>query len=215
MESNYWQMGERAREHFLTYDQLALIEGWKLQADSEKIYVKYLGQDLWIDRRTGCIGPCEDPDEQIHLRMALYDLLTRPTPVPVPAGEYLSISSLGGIIGSKHETSLSYDADAARMDGHVQDLKRACEAMGGVPADRGDVSYILPVMELPHEDADGNRLVLKVWFRFWEKDEEFPAQIRYQWDANILQFMYYETVWYVMKHITRRLLKEIGVPVSE
>ena len=51
----------------------------------------------------------------------------------------------------------------------------ACRALGGTPGSRGDVSLRIPVFEFfPTE------------LRFWEADEEFPAQ---------LQFSGTETPW--------------------
>ena len=41
--------------------------------------------------------------------------------------------------------------------------------------------------------------------RFWDADEEFPASLQFLWDANALDFLYYETLWYVMGEVLDRL----------
>ena len=48
-----------------------------------------------------------------------------------------------------------------------------------------------------------------VCVRFWDADEEFPASLQFFWDAGALDFLYYETLWYVMGELLDRLAEEI------
>ena len=60
----------------------------------------------------------------------------------------------------------------------------------GIREERGDVAYRIPVF--------GNLCVI---FRLWDSDEEFPAQLQFLCDRNMLDFMHYETVWFLISHI--------------
>ena len=59
---------------------------------------------------------------------------------------------------------------------------------------KGDVSYAIPVFR-----------DFWILFQFWDGDDEFPASIKYLFDENALQFMHYETLWYVMGTLADRL----------
>ena len=68
----------------------------------------------------------------------------------------------------------------------------------------GDVAYKIPVWEN-----------LCVIFRFWNSDEEFPAQLQFLCDRNMLDFMHYETVWFLVSHIIQLLKQDLtGYPPS-
>ena len=46
---------------------------------------------------------------------------------------------------------------------------------------------------------------LPVLLRFWEADEEFPAQLQLLWDRNTCRYLRYETTFYLSGEILRRL----------
>ena len=50
---------------------------------------------------------------------------------------------------------------------------------------------------------------LKCRIQFWNSDEDFDAQLQILMDKNILDFIRYETVWYAVGHLMRRLTEEL------
>ena len=50
--------------------------------------------------------------------------------------------------------------------------------------------------------------------KFYFADEEFPPQLTFLWDKNMLQFVRYETVYYIAGCIRERLLKRIDAGLS-
>ena len=50
---------------------------------------------------------------------------------------------------------------------------------------------------------------LKCRIQFWNSDEDFDAQMQIFMDKNILDFIRYETVWYAVGHLMRRLTEEL------
>ena len=199
MASNYEKMAEGARAYFLKMDQEAMIGRWMLEHDEDRLYVTYFGERMAIDRHTGMLIPLEpegvyrSPDG-VNETMALFDLLAYPANRPRAAGRWASISALGGIIGAGHDRTLSHEETAARFQDRCDALARACVRLGGVPEGKGDVSYAIPVFR-----------DFRILFQFWEGDDEFPASIKYLFDENALQFMHYETLWYVMGSLADRL----------
>ena len=197
-ESNYVRLRRMAQQLFLEADANAMAAAWGLEADEKCLYARYFGQLLAIDRRTADISPVEpggfsSPD-WVNETMVLFDVLTRIAPRPVASGRWSSISRLGGVIGAGHDRNLGHQKEAARFAGRCAALERACLRLGGRPAGRADVGCILPVF------AD-----FELWVQFWDADEEFPASLRFQFDERALDFMRYETLWYVMAGACERL----------
>ena len=199
MASNYEKMAAGARALFLTMDQGAMISRWGLEHDGEHLYVPFMGERLSIHRGTGALGSLEPPGtyrspDWVNETMVIFDLLTHSETRPRATGRWASISSLGGIIGAGHDRSLSHEPTAAKFAGNPEGLRAACERVGGSPLGRADVGYVVPVF---HDFG--------IWFQFWDGDDEFPANIKYLFDENALQFMHYETLWYVMNALADRL----------
>ena len=65
----------------------------------------------------------------------------------------------------------------------TEELRKACEALGGTLLPQGDVGYVLPVFPF-----------LNIAVLFWDKDEEFEAQANMLFDSEITEFMHEENV---------------------
>ena len=79
-----------------------------------------------------------------------------------------------------------------------EELRAACEALGGTPWGKGDVSYMIPLYR-----------GLQFVFSFWNSDDEFPASASVLFDSNSLKYMHYETLWYCLGHIFSRIKEEM------
>ena len=44
-----------------------------------------------------------------------------------------------------------------------------------------------------------------VMFQFWEGDEEFSPQVRVLWDRNTMQYLHFETTYYLQGDLMERL----------
>ena len=103
------------------------------------------------------------------------------------AGTYARTSSLKGTIKGRTIASGVHDGRAARYDGHVEQLKKACVSLGGKPYFPGDAAFVFHVFPF-----------LPLVFQFWESDEEFPPVLKFMWDENVLDYLRFETLYYVM-----------------
>ena len=50
---------------------------------------------------------------------------------------------------------------------------------------------------------------LDVILKFYHSDEDFPASVTLLWEENMLQFVYYETVFYIAGALLRQLGEEM------
>ena len=201
---NYEKMVQQARQLFLAADQDQIIKNWDLQADEEHIYLEFFSQRLKIDRKSAGISAAEPGlpmafplTRTTNESMVLFDLLTRRPAQAV--GSWASISMLGGIIGQGHDRTLRNEPQAAVFAGNCEKLAAACEALGGRRESKADVGFAIPVFK-----------DFKILFQFWDADDEFPASIKYLFDANALQLMHYETLWYLMHCCYERIAWQFG-----
>ncbi len=56
---------------------------------------------------------------------------------------------------------------------------------------------------------------LPVILQFWEGDEEFPANLKFMFDENILQYIHYETIFYLLEHVTGRIQETMVMGKNE
>lgn len=204
--SNYDVTQQQAAAMFLGYDQTEMIRKFALQHDEQYLYLPLVGRRHRIDREIGVVeyvsndGSWKTAD--FNAAMTIYDLLCYSKPDCRAAGEFINMKSLsaikGGSISSGGVGDGFYDRTAARFDHKNAQLIRACEVLGGSEYGRGDVAYQIPALA-----------GMPVVFQFWDSDEDFGASIALLFDKNILDFIHYETVWYLTSHLLSRIAEQM------
>ena len=48
--------------------------------------------------------------------------------------------------------------------------------------------------------------------QLWYGDEEFPPRLRFLWDENTTRYIRYETTWYALGLLMKRLREAYGLP---
>lgn len=199
-QNNYEISRDQARSYFLTYDQEGMIRKFSLKNDPEFLYIRFCGRDYRIGRNTGIVEWSEDEFRTCVLgnfeeSMSIYDVLCYSKPDCCLSGEFAPSSSLKGVVLTRMSAGGLADHRITKFfDRNIDLLAQACVALRGTPEGKGDLAYRIPVFDF-----------LPVRFSFWKSDEEFPAEVRMLWDTNILDFMHFETIWYVAGHLIRRI----------
>lgn len=204
MESNYEKMKRNMQTVFLEYDQEEMTTRFQLEADGEYLYFPFMGVPCRIGRQTGMVE-CRDlkgenyREADYNEAMTVYDLLCYSSKTAAPAGEFVSVRSLSGIQGSTPTSDSKgfFFRESAEFDRAPDKLRAAIARLGGAPVSGADIAGEIPVF--------GD---LRVRVRFWHSDDEFDAQLQFQWDANVLQYMHYETVWFANGALVRYLCEE-------
>ena len=191
--NNYAIQCERARAQFLTYDQAAMCARLGLEMTEDAIPIRFFGEKCTIRRADGAVLSADGAPAPFGAVMAIYDALARDN-TPTLSGEWVPTTALHGIRGTHAVHEDLHSPAAQRFAGHADALERALISLGGRPGIGGDVSYILDVFDF-----------FPVCVRFYDADEEFPASLQFLWDANALDFLYYETLWYVAGELIDRL----------
>ena len=185
--NNYEISKDNARKLFLDWDQAHIIERCGLRADEEYLYIDFLGQPFRILRATGeaenlALGRAANFEEAL----SIYDYLCRRDPLPGMSGAGRSINSLKHVAQSNPSPVSYHQKWAIRYQEHTSALERVLSELGS-PFPKGDIACVFPIF--PGFDAV---------FQFWEGDDEFPPAIHFLWDENAPDYLYYETLYYVM-----------------
>ncbi len=197
MPDNYAIQVAQAQKRFLGYDQQALTEKFGLRADESYLYLTMLSAGYRLRRRDGNLERLVGAswrDANTHAEvMTLLDLLCDSKPDRHLSGRYRSMTDFGLMF---HQNLLEECRDplAALFDRNPERLRDACRSMGGVPFPGCDIGYAVELF-------DG----LPVVIQFWHGDEEFMPRLRYLWDENALQYLRYETMYYAVALLKRRL----------
>ena len=182
-KSNYDQVIENWRLKFLEMDQEKLTRKFHLEADEEALYIVYFSRKLRIDRKSGVIT-----DQGVHpgfdTVMTMYTTFYYASEHPVASGNLVAFRQVKRVYpfeAAYRRTIIS--KLQIIFSGKTQELKMACEALGGTPLPQGDVGYMLPVFPF-----------LNIAVLFWDGDEEFDAQANMLFDSEITEFMHEENV---------------------
>ena len=175
--SNYDLQVDIGRKIFLEYDQERLIRKFSLQADESWIYLTYMNTPCRIHRATGRIDEMAAA-QWIECRnfstvMTIYDLLCHHKGDNAP-GLFHQWCTVGTfVVTGVTDTGIFTKKAAALFDGRLEELKAACDKLGGIQEKRmagADITCRIPVTHF-----------FPVLLQFWEGDDEFPpnAQVLY------------------------------------
>lgn len=199
-KDNYALQVRQAQQYFLKYDQQKLIEKLKLKSDETYLYAVMLSAPYRIHRFTGELERLEDTkwqDANTHGEyMTLLDLICDSREDRYLACRFQNMSAFGRVF---HSSLLeSKDPFAEMVQENQSGFRRACTGLQGVPVKMGDICYAFDLF-------DG----LPVALQFWEGDEEFPPKVNILWDENALMYLKYETMWFAVGMLKRRILEKM------
>lgn len=182
-QSNYDQVIENWRLKFLEMDQEELIRKFQLEADEEFLYIIYFSKRFRIDRKTGFITE-DGKSPGFDTVMNIYNTFYYSAAHPVASGNLVAFRQVKRVYpfeAAYRRTIISRLQEL--FSGKTEELRKACEALGGTLLPQGDVGYVLPVFPF-----------LNIAVLFWDKDDEFEAQANMLFDSEITEFMHEENV---------------------
>ena len=182
-QSNYDQVIENWRLKFLEMDQEELIRKFQLEADEEFLYIIYFSKRFRIDRKNGFITE-DGKSPGFDTVMNIYKTFYYSAAHPVASGNLVAFRQVKRVYpfeAAYRRTIISRLQEL--FAGKTEELRKACEALGGTLLPQGDVGYVLPVFPF-----------LNIAVLFWDKDEEFEAQANMLFDSEITEFMHEENV---------------------
>ena len=182
-QSNYEQVIENWRLKFLEMDQEELIRKFQLEADEEFLYIIYFSKRFRIDRKNGFITE-DGKSPGFDTVMNIYNTFYYSAAHPVASGNLVAFRQVKRVypFEAAYRRTIIFRLQEL-FAGKTEELRKACEALGGTLLPQGDVGYVLPVFPF-----------LNIAVLFWDKDEEFEAQANMLFDSEITEFMHEENV---------------------
>ena len=196
MTSNYDRQQEMARQLFLREDMEAVARRFALEADADYLYIPFFHRRHRLSRTTAAVEELAEGvwrPAGFNAHLSLYDALSRPGTARL-SGRWSGINQMGNMRHPGVGEAELYAPYLAPFSHRQEDLLAACRQMGDQPFPVGDVGWVLEAFPF-----------LPLVFQFWEGDEEFPPQLRLLWDFNSLDFVRYETAWYIAVHALERI----------
>lgn len=200
---NYQLSRDRAQAFFLRYDQQRMEAFWQLDHDENFLYLRFLGNDYRICRKTGSVSLSDGREAGYDEVLSIFDLLCHESPAKQLSGSFAPVNSLRGRPAIGVTTDFHSEAATVFDQDHAA-LRRACLALGGTPVPLGDVGFSFPVFG-----------PISVRLKFYGSDEDFPASLVLLWDENLLQYVYYETVFYIANHLIRAITEELARQITK
>ncbi|MBP0968811.1 MAG: DUF3786 domain-containing protein [Oscillospiraceae bacterium] len=197
--TNYEILAEEARARLSSMDMQEIRRRTGIEPQDGAFRVSLLGRRYSVSAEDGAVTLEDGTPADHNVCMILYDLLGYSEEGASPSGEYTQVQNLAKVVSTvKYAGQGMHDRTAQSMDGKDEQLIAACEALGGTPWGKGDVSYMIPLYG-----------ELRFVFSFWDSDDEFPASANVLFDSSSLQYMHYETLWYCLGHIFSRIAGEM------
>ncbi len=194
--NNYALAAENAKKIFLSYDQPALIQKLALSFDDAYLYTSFLGAPYRIERLTGNLERQKDgvwvDGNSFDEVLSICDLVCDSKEIRTPSGIFKPTAEFGR---NFHQTLTEGRDPLAEFAQKSPSAFRArLLALGGRETKGADLAFVLPVFDS-----------LELCLHFWFADEEFAPSLRILWDANALQYIRYETMYYVIDCLRARL----------
>ena len=195
--NNYLIQAQQAKARFLTYDQEKLIRKFDLQSDDQFLYLTLLYKPYRLSRTSGDLERLEEGVWQdantFEEIMTLLDLLCDSKEDRHLSGRWQNMQTFGLQF---HQNLLEDREDpfATRIDRDPEFLHRAARTLDAEVISGGDLGYAFELFDR-----------LKIGLLFWRGDEEFSPRVRYLWDENAKQYIRYETMYYAVDLLRRRI----------
>lgn len=218
-ESNYEIFKRDALNRFLTYDQEQLIRRLHLKENATYIYINFLDREYRISRQvpmmeyrtiksevevhsednapdtadvTGITTAADDSwrEADTNSVLTICDLLCHTEKPLVLSGDWRTLEGLNRVKAGTKQTTLGdgfYAKYEKFFDANIEQFDAACRKMGGVRMGKGDVAYRIPIYES-----------IGLYISFYASDDEFPAKVTFFLDRDICEFMFYESLWYMI-----------------
>ena len=198
---NYDLQVDIAKRIFLEHDQTLMIRKFRLEADAEWIYLTYLNTPCRINRENGGVeefaANAWRECREYSTVMTVYDLLCyhKGEIAPVLLEQWCAVGTF--VVTGVTKTEGFTGKYAKFFDGRLNELKAACEKLGGTmqpPMAGADLTCRIPVTGF-----------FPVLLQFWQGDEEFPPKLLILWDRNTDKFLHFETTFYLQGDLLARL----------
>ena len=153
----------------------------------------FLGQEVCICKADASVT-VDGKLANFGQALSVYDWLCDRKSDAAASGEFCPVSSLDRVYVSGKGLSMQMPTLSKRIHDNPEQFRAGMAAIGAREIKMGDLGWQLNVFpDLP------------MGLKFYFADDEFPPQLSLLWDRNSLQFVRYETLYYIAGCLHERL----------
>ena len=179
------------------YDMAALAEKSGVEDRDAYLRTSFLAREVLIHKETAAVMVDGRPAD-FGEGLSVYDWLCNRKPGTAASGEYCLVSSLPGVVVSGSGLSMAMPRLARAIQEKPEKFRQIMTQMGAKPVKLGDLGYQVQIFP-------DWVLCLKFYFA----DEDFDPCLHVLWDKNSLQFVRYETLYYIAGCLQKFLQERI------
>lgn len=194
MNSNYEITLQNAMKRFCSYDMTVLSQRPGVTDGGEYLQTRFFGMNTKIFKKTGEITVDGQPADFCEA-LSVFDWLCDRKENAKASGEFCPVHSLPGVVVRGKGLMMDAPEVAEIIDHNPGIFEDIITKIGGKPRNIGDIGAEIEIFPK-----------LTMQMKFYHSDEEFPPSITFLWDKNILNFVRYETVYYLCGTIKKHLL---------
>lgn len=193
MKSNYEISLQNAMKRFCSYDMTVLSQKFGVTDRGAYLETRFFGMETRICKKTGAVTLAGEKADFCEA-LSIFDWLCDGKADAKASGRFCPVSSLPGVFVRGSGLMMKSPKLSESIHHNPDKFREICLKMGGKMVDIGDIGAEIEIFSgLPME------------LKFYFGDEEFPPDITFLWDENILQFVRYETVYYIAATLMKRL----------
>ena len=193
-QDNYKISLQNAMKRFCSYDMELLSRRVGVTDRGEYLETLFFGMETKIDKKTGCVTVDNQPADFCE-GLSVFDWLCDGKTDAKASYCFCPVSSLPGVLVRGQGLMMAAPELAQRIEKDISHFQKIILKMGGKAISMGDFGAEIEIFP-----------GLPMQLKFYHSDEEFPSNITFLWDKNILQFVRYETIYYLSATIKKHLL---------
>lgn len=194
MISNYEITLQNAMKRFCSYDMNSLSRRAGIADRGEYFQTCFFGMETKINKNTGAITVNGQPADFCEA-LSVFDWLCDGKADAMAAGVFCPVSSLPGVLVRGNGLLMAAPELARCIDEKPEKFQKSIKKIRGKFINSGDIGIEIEIFP-----------GLPMQLKFFHSDEEFPATMTVLWDKNILQFVRYETIYYIFGTLKKHLL---------
>jgi len=202
--NNYELQAEAAKAVFLKWDQSKLTKRTGIEVDDDFIYVRFFQDKYSVNRKSGEVRNCDKDDApDYNAIMVIYDVLCNSKPSATLSRQWQTLEYLTPASNFGSLDRGLFTPAAEGFSGKVAELKNACISLGGFETSKADAGFMFNVFAF-----------LPMIFQFWEGDDEFAPRVSFLFDSSTLDYMCFESAWFVAGHLIEIIRAEMDTQFS-
>lgn len=197
IKDNYELTLQNAMKRFCSYDMAVLSQKSGVTDRGAYLQTRFFGMDIKICKKTGEITIDGHPADFCEA-LSVFDWLCDGKIDAKASACFCPVSSLPGVLVRGQGLLMEAPKLSKEVDFAPDKFQRICTELGGKILNIGDFGVQMDIFP-----------GLPMQMKFYHSDEEFPASITFLWDENILNFVRYETIYYLSATLQKHILQQM------